>query len=53
MNTKGQGTCFLGPSNASCVSRESQDHLDRQDLKALEVSRGHRGPRAAQYRDPW
>lgn len=49
----GQGTCLLGPSNASCVCRESQVHLDRQDPKALEVSRGHRGPRAAQSRDPW
>lgn len=33
--------------------RESLAHLDKQDLKALEVSRGHQGPRAVQSRDPW
>lgn len=33
--------------------RESLAHLDKQDQKALEVSRGHQGPRAVQSRDPW
>lgn len=49
----GRATRLLSPTTHPRVSRESPGHLDRWDLRVLEVSRGHQAPRAKPSRDLW